>query len=212
MQSTVIHNVLAPSLPPSLPVPLLAERDAPRHVQAVNLEAKKPTFQQKMDLELPMSPIEKPSFLDLMDTSNMSLYHDLPRVSTEKVPPRHCASSRFGVVSDEATDGNPGVAGPGVARPDVAGLAFTVAHKHTRPSRPQHKPAEPTHHLAATTLQNKHITKRQILDSEVKLTCTSHVSFQNDFFLLCRLHLSLKVSNYPMSEPLPLLLMVKVAC
>ena len=81
-----------------------AERDASRPVQAVNMDAKKPAFQQRMDLELPMSPIEKPSSLDLMDVSTVSLYHDLPRVSTEKIPhhQQHALGRGLGAPPDGA--------------------------------------------------------------------------------------------------------------
>lgn len=106
-----------------------------------------------------MSPIEKPSFLDLMDTSNMSLYHDLPRVSTEKVPRPHLhASGKCGMTSDEATSGDPG----------MAISASDEARRHTYPLRSQHMLEEPKHHLEATTQLTKRLTKRQKLDSEVK--------------------------------------------
>lgn len=184
---------------------VLAERDASRHVQAVNLDAKKPAFQQKMDLELPMSPIEKPSYLDLMDTSNVSLYHDLPRASTEKIPhphPHFYTSSKFGVGSDEATNRDPGMAG-------------TSAHSHPHLQRPQGDRSvleESKHHFEAMRKQDKHPAIRQNLDSEVKflqLTCISH---DVNNFTRGRPHLSLEVQNYPMSQLLHFLLMARATC
>lgn len=136
---------------------ILAEREVPRAVQAVNLDAKKPPFQQKMDLELPMSPIEKPSFLDLMDTSTVSFYHDLPRISTEKLP--HLSTSgASGVTSSKVRSRGP----------DPSVMTLAAAHKPA----PSLQPGGPSplhvlqHHLKSPE-RNKPLARRQKLDSEV---------------------------------------------
>ena len=48
-----------------------------------------------MDHELPMSPIVKPSSLDLLDASSasLSLYQNQPKVSTQKIPHRSVLDS-----------------------------------------------------------------------------------------------------------------------
>ena len=59
-----------------------------REAQKVNLEGLRKLKRPERDLELPMSPIGHPSTLDFLDASisSFSLYEDLPKVSTQKVP------------------------------------------------------------------------------------------------------------------------------
>ena len=59
-----------------------------RKAQKVNLEGLRNLKRPERDLELPMSPIGHPSDLDFLDasSSSLSLYEELPKVSTQKVP------------------------------------------------------------------------------------------------------------------------------